>query len=60
MGRGLIIGKGNQIAIGTLEEPNTNFTMLIHFPDGYKAVQMRDALSAKIKTLPESLRHSLT
>ncbi|MGZ9190231.1 MAG: IS30 family transposase, partial [Nitrospira sp.] len=27
---------------------------------GYKAEQMRDALAAKIKTLPEALRHSLT
>ena len=41
-------------------ERNTNYTMLIHLPDGYKAEQMRQALTAKIKTLPESLRHSLT
>lgn len=34
--------------------------MLVHLPDGYKAEQMRDALTAKIKTLPEALRHSLT
>jgi IS30 family transposase len=32
----------------------------VHLPDGYKAEQMRDALAAKIKTLPEALRHSLT
>ena len=56
----LIIGKGNQTAIGTLVERNTNYTMLVHLPHGYKAEQMRDALTAKIKTLPESLRHSLT
>ena len=56
----LIIGKGNLSAIGTLVERNTNYTMLVHLPDGYKAEQMRDALTAKIKTLPESLRHSLT
>lgn len=41
-------------------ERNTNYTMLVHLPDGYKAEQMRQALTAKIKTLPESLRHSLT
>ena len=29
-------------------------------PDGYKPEQVRDALAAKIKTLPESLRLSLT
>lgn len=34
--------------------------MLVHLPDGYKAEQMRDALTAKIKTLPDALRHSLT
>lgn len=56
----LIIGKGNQSAIGTLVERNTNYTMLVHLPNGYKAEQMREALTAKIKTLPESLRHSLT
>ena len=56
----LIIGKGNQTAIGTLVERTTNYTMLIHLPDGYKPEQMRDALTAKIKTLPDSLRHSLT
>ncbi|GAA1112408.1 IS30-like element ISBlo4 family transposase [Nesterenkonia jeotgali] len=56
----LIIGKGNRSAIGTLVERSTNYTMLIHLPDGYKAEQMRDALTAKIKTLPEALRHSLT
>jgi len=56
----LIIGKGNQSAIGTLVERTTNYTMLVHLPDGYKAEQMRDALAAKIKTLPEALRRSLT
>lgn len=56
----LIIGKGNQTAIGTLVERNTNYTMLVHLPDGYKAEQMREALTAKIKTLPQALRHSLT
>lgn len=56
----LIIGKGNQTAIGTLVERTTNFTMLVHLPNGYKAEQMRGALTAKIKTLPEALRHSLT
>ncbi len=56
----LIIGKGNQTAIGTLVERTTNYTMLVHLPDGYKAEQMREALTAKIKTLPQALRHSLT
>ncbi|WP_246199793.1 IS30 family transposase [Arthrobacter zhaoguopingii] len=56
----LIIGKGNLSAIGTLVERTTNYTMLVHLPGGYKAEQMRDALAAKIQTLPQVLRHSLT
>ncbi|WP_156401841.1 IS30 family transposase [Agromyces sp. Soil535] len=56
----LIIGKQNQTAIGTLVERQTGYTMLLHLPDGYKPEQVRDALAAKIKTLPESLRLSLT
>ena len=56
----LIIGQRNQTAIGTLVERQTGYAMLLHLPDGYKPEQVRDALAAKIKTLPESLRLSLT
>lgn len=56
----LIIGKQNQTAIGTLVERSTGYVMLLHLPDGYKPEQVRDALAAKIKMLPESLRLSLT
>jgi IS30 family transposase len=56
----LIIGKQNQTAIGTLVERQTGYAMLLHLPDGYKPEQVRDALAAKIKTLPDSLRLSLT
>jgi IS30 family transposase len=56
----LIIGKQNQSAIGTLVERSTGYVMLLHLPEGYKPEQVRDALAAKIKTLPESLRLSLT
>ena len=56
----LIIGKQNQTAIGTLVERQTGYTMLLHLPEGYKPEQVRDVLAAKIKTLPESLRLSLT
>jgi IS30 family transposase len=56
----LIIGKQNQTAIGTLVERSTGYVMLLHLPDGYKPEQVRDALAAKIKTLPDSLRLSLT
>ena len=56
----LIIGKANLTAIGTLVERTTGYTMLVHLPDGYKAEQVRDALAAKIQTLPAQLRASLT
>jgi len=56
----LIIGKANASAIGTLVERTTGYTMLVHLPDGYKPEQVRDALAAKIQTLPELLRASLT
>jgi IS30 family transposase len=56
----LIIGKNNLSAIGTLVERTTGYTMLVHLPDGYKAEQVRDALTQKIKTIPDILRASLT
>ncbi len=56
----LIIGKRNLTAIGTLVERATGYTMLLHLPAGYKPEQVRDALAAKIRTLPDSVRHSLT
>ncbi|MEO5899716.1 MAG: IS30 family transposase, partial [Ilumatobacteraceae bacterium] len=56
----LIIGKANASAIGTLVERTTGHTMLVHLPDGYKPAQVAPALAAKIQTLPESLRGSLT
>jgi IS30 family transposase len=48
----LIIGRKNLSAIGTLVERTTNYTMLLHLPDGYTPELVRDALAAKIKTLP--------
>jgi hypothetical protein len=56
----LIIGCKNLSAIGTLVERTTNYTMLLHLPDGYTPELVRDALASKIKTLPEMLRASLT
>jgi len=43
-----------------LVERTSNYTMLLHLPDGYTPERVRDALAAKIKTLPEMLRASLT
>ena len=56
----LILGKNNLSAIGTLVERTTGYTMLVHLPNGYKTEQVRDALTQKIKTIPDILRASLT
>jgi IS30 family transposase len=56
----LLIGKRNQTAIATLVERTTGFAMLVALPDGYKPEQVAPALTAKIQTLPQALRRSLT
>ena len=56
----LTVGAKNLTAIGTLVERSTGYTMLVHLPEGYKPEQVRDALAAKIQTLPGALRRSLT
>jgi IS30 family transposase len=56
----LIMGTGNQTAIGTLVERATRYTMLVHLPDGHDAEHVRDQLIATVTTLPEHLRGSLT
>ncbi len=56
----LIIGRGNASAVGTLVERTSGYTMLVHLPEGYKPEQVAPALAAKIQTLPQVLRRSLT
>jgi IS30 family transposase len=56
----LILGSGNHSAIGTLVERSTRFVMLLHLPGRHGAVEVRDAMAAKILELPEHLRRSLT
>ena len=56
----LVIGKRNQTAIGTLVERTTGFALLVALPDGYKPEHVAPALAAKIQTLPDALRRSLT
>jgi transposase, IS30 family len=56
----LMIGKNNRSAIGTLVERATGYAILVSLPDGYKPEQVAPALAAKIQTLPETLRRSLT
>ena len=47
-------------AVGTLVERTTGFVMLLHLPEGHGALAVQEALVAKITTLPEQLRLSLT
>ena len=56
----LLIGKNNKTAIATLVERSTGYALLVALPDGYKPEQVAPALAAKIKTLPDSLRRTLT
>jgi IS30 family transposase len=47
-------------AVGTLVERTTGFVMLLHLPDGYGTLAVQAALVAKMLTLDEQLRRSLT
>jgi hypothetical protein len=55
-----LIGKRNQTAIATLVERTTGYAMLVGLPDGDKPEHVAPALAAKIQTLPQALRRSLT
>lgn len=56
----LLMGAANLSAVGTLVERTSRFVMLLHLPDGREADRVRDAMTAKIQTLPEALRRSIT
>ena len=57
----LILGaEGSGSAVGTLVERATRFVMLLHLPNGRGAEQVQKAMVAKMATLPEQLRRSLT
>jgi IS30 family transposase len=47
-------------AVGTLVERTTRFVMLLHLPGGHTADIVQEAMVAKMATLPEQLRGSLT
>jgi transposase, IS30 family len=57
----LIMGSAaSRSAVGTLVERSTRFVMLLHLPEGYGAPAVAEAMIAKMATLPEQLRRSLT
>jgi IS30 family transposase len=56
----LIIGGRSHSAIGTLVERQTRYVMLVALPAGRSAPAVRDALAARIGSLPTELRRTLT
>jgi IS30 family transposase len=56
----LILGAHGGSAVGTLVERSTRFVMLLHLPEDRRAATVRDAICAKIMTLPAALRRTLT
>ena len=57
----LILGStASASAVGTLVERATGFVMLLHLPDDHGALAVQEALVAKMATLPDQLRQSLT
>jgi IS30 family transposase len=57
----LIMGStASNSAVGTLVERASGFVMLLHLPEGHGALAVQEALVAKMLTLDEQLRLSLT
>jgi IS30 family transposase len=56
----LIIGTGSRSAVGTLVERSTRYVLLLHLDGDHSAETVRQAMTAKIKTLPEHLVRSIT
>ena len=56
----LILGAGNQSAIGTLVERSTRFTILLHLPQDHTAETVAEAMLAAMGELPAHLRRSIT
>ena len=56
----LIIGKGGRSQIATLVERRTRFVMLVRIPYDRTAERVAFLLAAKMSTLPEFLRNSVT
>ena len=56
----LLMGRDNGSAIGTLVERTTRYVMLLALPDGRTAEAVSDALAARIASLPDHLRRSIT
>ncbi len=56
----LIIGKAGKSAVGTLVERSTRYVTLLHLAGDHTPETGRNAMTAKIATLPEHLVRSIT
>lgn len=56
----LITGTLNKSAIGTLVERATGFVMLLHLPHTHGALDVQEAMTTTMATLPATLRRTLT
>ena len=56
----LVMGTAGGVAVGTLVERSTRFTILLHLPDRHDAETVAEAMIREMSQLPEHLRLSLT
>ena len=56
----LMMGTGKPLAVGTLVERSTRFTILLHLPGRHDADSVAEAMIRQMSQLPEHLRRSLT
>ena len=56
----LVLGVTGGVAVGTLVERSTRFTILLHLPGRHDAESVAEAMIREMSQLPEHLRRSLT
>ncbi len=56
----LVMGVAGGVAVGTLVERSTRFTILLHLPGRHDAESVAEAMTREMSQLPEHLRRSLT
>ena len=56
----LVMGTAGGVAVGTLVERSTRFTILLHLPERHDAETVAEAMIREMSQLPEHLRRSLT
>ncbi len=56
----LVLGNVGGVAVGTLVERSTRYTILLHLPGRHDAESVAEAMIREMSQLPEHLRQSLT